>query len=112
MADQREGELRIRAQAERGRVYVSVKDNGSGIPQEALARIFDPFYTTRDVGEGMGMGLSICQTIIRNHGGELRAQSKEGEWAEFTFDLAQADTEQTGDGSEQHGEALRNEHTA
>lgn len=113
VADEREGELRIRAQTERGRVHVSVKDNGNGIPQEALAQIFDPFYTTRDVGEGMGMGLSICQTIIRNHGGELLARSEEGSWTEFTFDLALADSDsEQAEDTESKGERLRNERTA
>ncbi|MBA1145740.1 response regulator [Ectothiorhodospiraceae bacterium WFHF3C12] len=112
VTDSREGELRIRGQVERGRVYISVRDNGTGIPQQALAQIFDPFYTTRDVGEGMGMGLSICQTIIRNHGGELLARSEEDSWTEFTFDLALAESESEQAGSEAEGERLRNERTA
>ncbi len=57
------------------RVLISVRDNGVGIEQDALSRIFEPFYTTRDVGEGLGMGLSICYTIIENHGGTISVES-------------------------------------
>ncbi|MCO6441918.1 MAG: response regulator [Nitrococcus mobilis] len=91
VAAQRAGEIRIRAEEDNGRIHVSVRDNGTGIPADALERVFDPFYTTRDVGEGMGMGLSVCQTIVRNHGGELCVRSEEGAWTEFTFDLPAAD---------------------
>ncbi|EAR21162.1 Response regulator receiver:ATP-binding region, ATPase-like:Histidine kinase A, N-terminal [Nitrococcus mobilis Nb-231] len=91
VAEQRAGEIRIRAEEDNGRIRVSVRDNGTGIPADTLNRVFDPFYTTRDVGEGMGMGLSVCQTIVRNHGGELCVRSEEGAWTEFTFDLPAAD---------------------
>lgn len=89
----RPGVVRIAAQARAGRLRVSVRDNGAGIEPAALSRVFDPFYTTRDVGEGMGLGLSICHTIVANHGGELRVASEPGKWTEFSFDLALADAE-------------------
>lgn len=85
---QRPGEVTLTSRVEAERVVVCVRDNGTGIPKVAMDRIFDPFYTTADVGEGMGMGLSVCQTIIRNHGGELVVDSSEGQWTEFRFDLA------------------------
>lgn len=69
------------------RANVTIRDNGAGIEKDKLPRIFEPFYTTRDVGEGLGMGLSICHTIIKNHGGDIRVNSKPGEYSEFTFDL-------------------------
>ncbi|MDN5849026.1 MAG: ATP-binding protein [Nitrococcus sp.] len=87
VAEQRTGEIRIHAEESNGRIQISVRDNGTGIAADTLDRVFDPFYTTRDVGEGMGMGLSVCQTIVRNHGGTLCVRSEEGAWTEFTFDL-------------------------
>ena len=66
---------------------ISVRDNGCGIPPDKLSRIFDPFYTTGDVGTGTGLGLSISHSIINSHGGTLSAQSEEGQWAELSFDL-------------------------
>jgi signal transduction histidine kinase len=69
------------------RIQIIVRDNGSGIEKTAISRIFEPFYTTREVGEGLGMGLSICHTIINNHGGELEVSSELNEFAEFRFDL-------------------------
>jgi signal transduction histidine kinase len=58
--------------------YISllVQDNGCGIPSDKLNRIFDPFYTTRDVGQGMGLGLSICHTIVKNMGGSIQIESQ------------------------------------
>ena len=97
VVEQRAGEIRIRAEERKGRIHISVRDTGTGISAEALERVFDPFYTTRDIGEGMGMGLSICQTIVRNHGGELRVESEEGAWTEFTFDLPTAESLSQGD---------------
>jgi signal transduction histidine kinase len=84
---ERQGQVILSAQREDERVVLRVRDNGPGMSEETMERIFDPFYTTSDVGEGMGMGLSVCQTIIRNHGGELCVASQEGEWTEFSFDL-------------------------
>ncbi len=72
------------------RVRISIRDNGIGIEQEVISRIFEPFYTTRDVGEGLGMGLSICHTIIENHGGSIAVDSELGKFTEFSFDLALA----------------------
>lgn len=84
---ERDAEIRITSHADGERLRVVVRDNGVGIEPDALSRIFDPFYTTRDVGEGMGLGLSICHTIAKNHGGVLTARSQVGEWTEFSFDL-------------------------
>ncbi len=86
-AGQGPAQVSIAARAEGERIFVSVHDNGPGIDKEVLERIFDPFYTTAAVGEGMGMGLSVCQTIVRNHDGDLVVQSEPGAWTEFTFDL-------------------------
>jgi two-component system, sensor histidine kinase PhcS len=73
-----------------GRLVVSVRDNGTGIQPEHLERVFEPFFTTRDVGQGLGLGLSVSYAIIQRHGGTLRVASQWGQGTEFSFDLALA----------------------
>ncbi|MEQ9021256.1 MAG: ATP-binding protein, partial [Pseudomonadales bacterium] len=75
---------------ENGRIQVRVADNGPGIPKEIQDKIFDPFYTTKDVGAGLGMGLSICHTIVSNHSGVLAIESSDERGTVFTFDLVDA----------------------
>jgi len=65
-----------------------VKDNGNGIPQNALDKIFQPFFTTKPTGQGTGLGLSMSYDIVKAHGGELKVKNKEGEGAEFKIELA------------------------
>jgi len=60
-----------------------VKDNGNGIPRKVLDKIFQPFFTTKPPGQGTGLGLSLSYDIIKAHGGELKVETKEGDWAEF-----------------------------
>lgn len=79
--------IHIRGWVERGRLFVSFKDNGCGIASEHLNRVFEPFFTTRTVGAGLGLGLSISYAIVQRHGGELKVASVPGEWTEFTLDL-------------------------
>jgi len=69
------------------RLRITVRDNGPGIPPENLARVFEPFFTTREIGQGLGMGLSISYSVIEQHGGTLVAESKVGEWTKMIFDL-------------------------
>ncbi|MBD0332480.1 MAG: two-component sensor histidine kinase, partial [Chitinophagaceae bacterium] len=64
-------------------VEIRVKDNGTGIPQKALDKIFQPFFSTKPTGEGTGLGLSISYDVIKAHGGQLKVETKEGEGAEF-----------------------------
>lgn len=68
-----------------GKVYVSVMDNGMGIPPSILQKIFEPFFTTKMANEGTGLGLSICYDIIKNHGGNITVESKQGIGTKFTF---------------------------
>lgn len=68
-------------------VKISVKDNGNGIPQKALDKIFQPFFTTKPAGQGTGLGLSMSYDIIKAHGGELKVETKEGEGTEFVIQL-------------------------
>ncbi|MGY8525902.1 sensor histidine kinase [Paracidovorax citrulli] len=76
---------------EDGRLHVNVRDNGPGIAKENLARVFEPFFTTREVGQGLGLGLSISYAVIERHGGALFADSEPGQWAAFSFDLQRAE---------------------
>ena len=69
------------------KVVIKVRDNGMGIPQKVLDKIYQPFFTTKPTGEGTGLGLSISYDIIKAHGGEINVESKEGEGAEFTIEL-------------------------
>jgi signal transduction histidine kinase len=69
-------------------ISISVRDNGNGVPQKVLDKIFQPFFTTKPVGEGTGLGLSMSYEIItKGHGGELKVETKEGEFAEFIIIL-------------------------
>jgi signal transduction histidine kinase len=69
------------------RIEISVKDNGSGIPDEIKNKIFQPFFTTKPTGEGTGLGLSLSYDIIKAHGGELKVESKSDEGTEFIIVL-------------------------
>jgi signal transduction histidine kinase len=72
-------------------IALTVADTGSGIPPEALNKIFQPFYTTKPQGQGTGLGLSICRDIVRDHGGTLAVQSRVGQGSVFTVWLPQPD---------------------
>jgi two-component system sensor histidine kinase PhcS len=83
--------IHVRAHWNDHRLHVSVQDNGPGISEKNLSRVFEPFFTTREVGHGLGLGLSICYKVVESHGGVLAAESKEGEWARMSFDLPPAE---------------------
>ena len=71
-----------------GKIEIRVKDNGPGIAEKNLSKVFQPFFTTRPTGEGTGLGLSLSYDIItKGHAGELKAETKEGEGAEFIIEL-------------------------
>ena len=70
---------------EGGQVQVTVEDSGVGLDPNTVSRIFEPFYTTKS--SGMGMGLSICRSIVQNHGGRLWAAANEGPGTRFHFTL-------------------------
>jgi signal transduction histidine kinase len=67
------------------KIEIRVKDNGNGIAQKVLDKIFQPFFTTKPTGQGTGLGLSMSYDIVKAHGGELKAETKEGEFAEFAI---------------------------
>ncbi|NQW17888.1 MAG: response regulator [Chloroflexi bacterium] len=68
-------------------IRVSFADDGPGIPSDVMARIFEPFYTTKPVGKGTGLGLSICRKIVESHNGTLAVKSREGRGATFTIEI-------------------------
>ena len=70
-----------------GKVKIHVKDNGIGIPQKVVDKIFQPFFTTKPTGQGTGLGLSLSYDIIKAHGGEINVETKEGEGSEFVIQL-------------------------
>jgi two-component system NtrC family sensor kinase len=68
----------------RAGVSIAVTDTGAGIPPDALGQIFEPFYTTKPLGEGTGLGLAISRDIIRDHGGLILVQSRPGHGSTFS----------------------------
>jgi signal transduction histidine kinase/ligand-binding sensor domain-containing protein len=71
-----------------GKVEIKVKDNGNGISQRVLDKIFQPFFTTKPTGQGTGLGLSLSYDIVKAHGGELKVETKENEGSVFTIVLS------------------------
>jgi two-component system, NtrC family, sensor kinase len=79
------GKLTFRATSQRNRIAVEVEDTGVGIPTEDMSKIFEPFYTTKEVGKGTGLGLAVCYGIITDHGGRLSVRSNVGKGTTFTI---------------------------
>ncbi len=77
----------VTTKKENDKVVIVVHDNGNGIPQKVLDKIFQPFFTTKPTGQGTGLGLSLSYDIIKAHGGELKVETKEGEGTKFTLIL-------------------------
>jgi len=82
-----ERRVRVGTASRDGRVLLSVADSGGGIAPNAQERIFDPFFTTKPTGQGTGLGLYICQNIVREQGGELSFESAPGKGTVFTVSL-------------------------
>ena len=81
------GEIGIRTYSDEAHVYVEISDNGRGISEENLEKIFDPGYTTKSSGVGTGLGLSIVYNIIEAHKGSIKAESVVNEGSKFTIDI-------------------------
>ena len=68
-------------------IKIVVRDNGNGVPQNIVDKIFQPFFTTKPTGQGTGLGLSLSYDIIKAHGGEIKVNTKEGEGSEFIVQI-------------------------
>ncbi len=89
-----------------GLIRISITDDGPGIPDEVLPHIFEQFYTTKPVGKGTGLGLHICQEIVRDHGGEIRVESHAGRGTTFVVEIPVVPVEEP---TEQLEEPIRHE---
>ena len=89
------GWLSILTRADGDRLVVEVADTGSGIPNEYLARIYDPFFTTKAIGQGTGLGLSITYGIVREHGGAIDCESVVGQGTRFVLAFPAASSERS-----------------
>ena len=69
------------------KISISVKDNGNGIPQKIVDKIFQPFFTTKPTGQGTGLGLSMSYDIVKAHGGDIKVETKDGEGSEFIIQI-------------------------
>ena len=81
------GELRLTGRQEDGMAVLEVGDTGCGIAPEALPRIFDPFFSTKEMGRGTGLGLSIVYGIVERHGGRIEVESAPGRGSVFRLRL-------------------------
>jgi len=84
------GRLTIQTRLVETSIVVDFHDNGIGMPPEVIARIYDPFFTTKEVGQGTGLGLSLSYGIIQEHGGRIFVESRPHEGTHFTIKLPTA----------------------
>jgi len=84
------GDIRIESSHNNGTVNVKIADTGMGIPEENISKVFEPFFSTKDIGVGTGLGLSICYGIISQHNGSIDIQSREGEGTTVSITLPTA----------------------
>jgi signal transduction histidine kinase len=71
----------------RDNIEIKIKDNGNGISQKILKKIFQPFFTTKPTGQGTGLGLSLAYDIVKANGGEIKVETREMEYTEFIIEL-------------------------
>jgi signal transduction histidine kinase len=79
--------IRVSSCQKENKVEIKVSDNGIGIPEKTIEKIFHPFFTTKATGQGTGLGLSLSYDIIKAHGGEIKVSSREGEGSDFVVSL-------------------------
>jgi len=81
------GTLNVRTMLSAGNVLIIIRDTGAGIPEELRDKIFEAFFTTKQKVKGVGLGLSVCYGIIKDHGGEIKVESEVGKGANFIISL-------------------------
>lgn len=79
--------LNISTEKKKDLVLITIRDNGSGIPDDLREKIFNPFFTTKPTDEGTGLGLALCNDIVQKHGGEITVESGEGEYTQMTISI-------------------------
>jgi len=84
------GILSLETMRQNARVVIHIRDTGIGIPEEVQDKIFEAFFTTKQEVKGVGLGLSVCYGIIKDHGGEIRVESEEGRGSTFSIILPTA----------------------
>jgi len=90
------GTLTVSTQARGERVAIAFADTGCGMTPDQLARVFTPFFTTKDPGKGTGLGLSVSYMIVQQFGGSFQAESAPGKGSTFTIELPLAPAEVAG----------------
>ena len=81
------GKITVNSYYSKKNVFFEIIDDGIGIPEEEMAKVFNPFFTTKDVGEGTGLGLHISQSIVQGYGGKILVDSQPGKGTKFTVQL-------------------------
>ncbi len=79
--------IKIATSQSGNQVFITISDNGNGIPKNIVDKIFQPFFTTKPTGSGTGLGLSLAYDTIKAHGGDIKVATKEGEGSEFIIYL-------------------------
>ncbi len=95
----------LKTSREEDKAVVVVRDNGTGIPQEVIDKVFNPFFTTKPTTEGTGLGLALTSDIVREHAGNIRVESEEGEFTAMIIELPLSKPELEAAGAEQTAEA-------
>jgi signal transduction histidine kinase len=77
----------VRTKKETNKVVITIEDNGDGIPENIIHKIFQPFFTTKPTGQGTGLGLSMSYDIVKSQGGDIQVSSEAGKGSIFTIQL-------------------------